>query len=346
MAHIKCYLINNLCYKRAGRRTADWGVLIHDTATIGATPKNFVKSWDVEKPNGRTVMVHAFCDDEDVYNTLPYEYECWGCGSGVNGCGNKYYVQIEMCIPKDIYFEKSWVYRSKNPEETKAYIHRQVDVVVDWAVERLLEMGIREVNEKTVTSHYELHAKGMASDHGDPKSYLSLAGLTMNDLREMIKTRLLERVLLDESNEKVKEQILVGDSVYLKPDAVQWDGNSINSSYMSKLYKVKTMRYDGRTVLTIDGVVMYAVDVKYLTKYKPVGQETEDKEQSSEVLESYTVKVTDPSLNIRKGPGTAFPIVGCIKDKGVYTIVEENGRWGRLKSGAGWIHLAYTKRTN
>ena len=27
-----------------------------------------------------------------------------------------------------------------------------------------------------------------------------------------------------------------------------------------------------------------------------------------------------------------------------YTIVEEKNGWGKLKSGAGWISLAYTKR--
>ena len=28
----------------------------------------------------------------------------------------------------------------------------------------------------------------------------------------------------------------------------------------------------------------------------------------------------------------------------VYTIVEQKGNWGRLKSGAGWISLSYTKK--
>ena len=58
----------------------------------------------------------------------------------------------------------------------------------------------------------------------------------------------------------------------------------------------------------------------------------------------YQVKVTDSSLNIRKGPGTQHAITGVIKDKGVYTIVEEKNGWGKLKSGAGWISLKYTKK--
>ena len=54
--------------------------------------------------------------------------------------------------------------------------------------------------------------------------------------------------------------------------------------------------------------------------------------------------MTADGLNIRKGPGTNYSINGVIRDKGVYTIVETNGNWGRLKSGAGWISLTYTQR--
>lgn len=63
----------------------------------------------------------------------------------------------------------------------------------------------------------------------------------------------------------------------------------------------------------------------------------------------YRVRVTASSLNIRKGAGTNYGKNGAIKDKGVYTIVaESNGkgatRWGKLKSGAGWISLDYVKK--
>lgn len=58
----------------------------------------------------------------------------------------------------------------------------------------------------------------------------------------------------------------------------------------------------------------------------------------------YTVKVTSPALNIRSGPSIMNKIVGTIRDKGVYTIVDKKGSWGKLKSGAGWISLNYTKK--
>lgn len=62
----------------------------------------------------------------------------------------------------------------------------------------------------------------------------------------------------------------------------------------------------------------------------------------------YTVRVTASALNIRAGAGVEFNKVGCLGKGEIYTIVEEkmNGstKWGKLKSGAGWISLAYTKR--
>lgn len=57
----------------------------------------------------------------------------------------------------------------------------------------------------------------------------------------------------------------------------------------------------------------------------------------------FKVRVTEKDLNIRTGPGTNYKSKGYIKP-GVYTIVETQGSWGRLKSGAGWIHLGYAKK--
>lgn len=63
----------------------------------------------------------------------------------------------------------------------------------------------------------------------------------------------------------------------------------------------------------------------------------------------YHVRVKITNLNIRKGPGTNYGSTGFIKP-GVYTIVAESTgtgatKWGKLKSGAGWISLDYAAKT-
>nr|DAO42253.1 MAG TPA: Endolysin [Caudoviricetes sp.] len=60
----------------------------------------------------------------------------------------------------------------------------------------------------------------------------------------------------------------------------------------------------------------------------------------------YTVKITASVLNVRDGAGTNYKINTTVKKNEVYTIVEENNGWGKLKSGAGWISLSYTTRNN
>lgn len=64
---------------------------------------------------------------------------------------------------------------------------------------------------------------------------------------------------------------------------------------------------------------------------------------------NYTVRVKESDLNIRTGPGTSYASKGFIKP-GVYTIVAEvsgagASKWGKLKSGLGWISLDYVEKT-
>ena len=63
---------------------------------------------------------------------------------------------------------------------------------------------------------------------------------------------------------------------------------------------------------------------------------------------SYRVKINTAVLNVRKGPGTNYPVTTQVKQGEVYTIVGEeknsNTTWGKLKSGAGYISLGYTQR--
>lgn len=62
--------------------------------------------------------------------------------------------------------------------------------------------------------------------------------------------------------------------------------------------------------------------------------------------EPLLVRVTVRALNIRSGPGINYPITGVITDKGTYALTSEDGGWGKLKNGRGWISLAYTEKAH
>ena len=68
------------------------------------------------------------------------------------------------------------------------------------------------------------------------------------------------------------------------------------------------------------------------------------KEVASQKQNSYLVKITANVLNVRSGAGTSYGVVTQVKKGEVFTIVEEKNKWGKLKSGAGWISLAYTEK--
>ena len=62
----------------------------------------------------------------------------------------------------------------------------------------------------------------------------------------------------------------------------------------------------------------------------------------------YVVRITATDLNIRKGPGTNYSVVGVIKP-GAYTIVSVAmgpgaTAWGKLKSGIGWVPLDFCEK--
>ena len=59
---------------------------------------------------------------------------------------------------------------------------------------------------------------------------------------------------------------------------------------------------------------------------------------------AYLVRVTADTLNVRQGPDTNYKIVTSVHRPSVYTIVEEQNGWGKLKSGVGYISLKYTEK--
>lgn len=74
---------------------------------------------------------------------------------------------------------------------------------------------------------------------------------------------------------------------------------------------------------------------------------TDDKKKEPVSDGSFLIRTTCDHLRIRSGAGSHFRVVGVISEtegkKNKYTIVETKNGWGKLKSGAGWISLAFTK---
>ena len=126
-----------------------------------------------------------------------------------------------------------------------------------------------------------------------------------------------------------------GDIIKLKSDATYYNGTSIPD-----WVKKSTLYYRGTNS---NGIIFSTQKTGAITGVvKP--DAIEGSASSSSSFKSYTVKVNVQKLNVRKGPGTNYGISTVIRYGEVYTIVGEDHGWGKLKSGAGYISLNYTKR--
>ena len=143
-----------------------------------------------------------------------------------------------------------------------------------------------------------------------------------------------------ETDSAVKEN----DVVSIADGATYYKGGNVPGWVRKKQWIVADVNGD-RAVLgkSTDGKnnIQSAINTKYLIVVKDAKVESTE----TATFKPYTVKVTGTDVTIRQGAGTNTKVLGYIKP-GVYTIVEErNGtganKWGKLKSGAGWIALDY-----
>lgn len=80
------------------------------------------------------------------------------------------------------------------------------------------------------------------------------------------------------------------------------------------------------------------------SKFPYIASEVNKRLGAEAAPEQFTVQITASSLNVRKGPGTSYAVAQTVSKGKVFTIVQQQGGWGKLKSGAGWISLKYTAR--
>lgn len=140
--------------------------------------------------------------------------------------------------------------------------------------------------------------------------------------------------------EKNEVKFKAGDLVLLAEDAVYYSGKKIPDWVKKQAWYVKENQVKDRVVIdkSEDGKnnINSPINEKYLILKETA---TEDKNKLP-----YLVRVTANRLNYRSGPSMNSRIEGIVNKNQVFTIIEENGDWGKLKSGAGWINLNYTEK--
>jgi hypothetical protein len=133
---------------------------------------------------------------------------------------------------------------------------------------------------------------------------------------------------------------------------VSGGGSTTTTPTGKTLYRVRKSWSDAKSQI---GAFSVLANAKSLVDKNPSykvfdesGKVVYEKGSTSTAFKPYTVRVTATDLYIRKGAGTNYSANGFIRP-GVYTVVAESSgqgatKWGKLKSGAGWISLDYAKK--
>ena len=209
---------------------------------------------------------------------------------------------------------------------------------------------VRKLQEQLVKLGYNVGSKGPDGDFGS-KTYAAVIDfqrkhnlkddgivgpLTENAIKEAIKN-MEQNTATSEVEEK--KTFKVGDTVRLVPGATYVGGGSIASYIFDKKLYIREVRKDGNYIISTlkTGAITGMVPPEAVVDYEGTAVVVQPN------FEPYLVKITASALNVRAGAGTQYPIITQLRKNGVYTIVGENGKWGKLKT-SGWISLDYTKK--
>ncbi|WP_129045454.1 peptidoglycan recognition protein family protein [Companilactobacillus metriopterae] len=142
------------------------GVVIHETATPGATARNEATYFNREWMNIST-YVHAFVDDKETLNIHNTDYGVWGAGPTANAR----YIQIELC----------------EVSTTDAFA-RSVANDAYYTASKLVQYGLPFTPGTTVMSHNDVSKNFGDTDHTDPVGYFSKWGYSMDQFYDLVGT--------------------------------------------------------------------------------------------------------------------------------------------------------------
>lgn len=229
----KQYLTDNECYQ-IGEKMIPKGIMIHSTGANNPNISRYVQPDDGKlginkygnhwNQSSIEVCVHGFIGKDAsgnicTYQTLPWNYVGWHCGSGVNGSGNRSYIGIEICeddLSNKNYFEAIY----KEAIEVSAY---------------LCELyNLNPLGENVIICHQDGYKLGIASNHIDIYHWFSKYGVTMQKMRQDIAKQI-----------KTQSKLQVGQKVYLSDNAQYYvTGERIPDWVKNKSYTIMEIGND------------------------------------------------------------------------------------------------------
>lgn len=179
-------LYNNPCYKAGRKLRPVKGLMLHSVGVAQPNASVFINMWN--KSSYSRACVHGFIDANtgEVFQTLPWDHRGWHCASGSKGSANNTHIGVEMCEPSSIKYVGGATVKVTDMAHAKACVARTYKSAVELFAYLCKKFNLNPLGDGVILSHKEGHARGVASNHGDPEHLWTQlgTGYTMNGFRK------------------------------------------------------------------------------------------------------------------------------------------------------------------
>lgn len=185
MKIIEKFMTRNDCYQ-ANEKITPKGIMVHSTATPGMMASEWYEQWNKSyraKETSRQVCVHAFLDDKEVCQYLPWDHRGWHAG----GAANNTHIGFEICEPAGFKYEHGAEMVGYDIKANEEYFRKVFNNAVELCVILCKKYNL---TEKDIITHCEGYKMGIASNHADVMHWFPKHGESMDTFREAVKQKL------------------------------------------------------------------------------------------------------------------------------------------------------------
>ena len=241
MKIIQSILTSNPCYK-AGRKITVKGLMLHSVGCPQPSASVFVKNWN--RSDFDRACVHAFIDGNtgDVYQTLPWNHRGWHGG----GSSNNTHIGVEMCEPACIKYTGGSSFTCSNLPVARAVAQRTYDTAVQLFAHLCKQYNLDPLADGVIVSHKEGHARGIASNHGDPEHLWNGLGMgyTMDTFRKAVSAAMGGESSGNSPAPTTPEKVLY---------RVQVGAYTVKKNAENQLAKIKAAGFSDAFIAVVDG---------------------------------------------------------------------------------------------
>lgn len=176
----KVYMTRNRCYT-SPTKIKPTKLVLHSLGVAQPNANVLINSWDKQTAG---VSIHAFVMDNQVIQTLPWDYKGWHVGKGDKGSYNSCAIGVEICEPSGHKYNGGTMIGydiAKNASYFAKVYNNAVELFAYLCKEYCLDPN------KDILCHSEVYRLGYGSNHADVMHWFPRHGKSMDTFRADVK---------------------------------------------------------------------------------------------------------------------------------------------------------------